>query len=266
MSHVIAIANQKGGVGKTTSSINISAELALIGRRVLLVDLDPQGSATSGLGVGRNEEGQDIYDVFFGRLRLADTIRSTSVEGLQIVPSSRDLIGVEIELGQCEGREVILRNELVALEELYDYVLIDCPPSSGLLTLNAMGAAGKVLIPLQAEYYALEGLSALLDTIETVRETFNPNLDILGVFITMFDVRTNLSAQVEEEARKYFGSLMFREKVPRSVRLSESPSHGLPICRYDPGSAGAKAYHFLSLEIDSRCFQKGGMRHKVANA
>ena len=237
-----------------------------MGRRVLLVDVDPQGSATSGLGGERNEEGRDIYDMFFQRVSLIDTLKDTSVENLHLVPSSRDLVGIEIELGQTPGRELILKTQLETVREHYDYILLDCPPSSGLLTLNAMGSADKILIPLQAEYYALEGLSALLETIEFVKQTFNPALSVLGVFVTMFDVRTNLSAQVEEEARKYFGQLMFREKVPRSVRLSECPSHGLPICRYDPGSAGAKAYHYLSMEIDNRCFQRTGARKKAANA
>jgi chromosome partitioning protein len=265
MSHIIAIANQKGGVGKTTSTINIAAELALMGRRVLMIDLDPQGSATSGLGVEKHPEGQDIYDMFFQRVPLTAIVKATNLEGLSLVPSSRDLVGVEIELGKTPGRELILRTEIEPLKDQYDYVFVDCPPSSGLLTLNAMGAAERILIPLQAEYYALEGLSALLETIEFVKGTFNPELSILGVFITMFDVRTNLSAQVEDEARKYFGSLMFRERVPRSVRLSECPSHGLPICRYDPGSAGAKAYHYLAIEVDRRCFEKLGGRKKAAN-
>jgi chromosome partitioning protein len=266
MTHTVAVANQKGGVGKTTSAINLGAELALMGRSVLLVDFDPQGSATSGLGIEVNEEGQDIYDMFFERVSLSDVIRPTTVDNLHIAPSSRDLIGVEIELGKAPGRELILRNQISTVTERYDYVLIDCPPSSGLLTLNAMGASDRILIPLQAEYYALEGLSSLLDTIEFVRQTFNPALNVLGVFMTMFDVRTNLSLQVEQEARKFFGPLMFREKVPRSVRLSECPSHGIPICRYDPGSAGAKAYHYLALEIDNRCFEKGSGRRKAANS
>jgi len=266
MAHVIAVANQKGGVGKTTSTINISAELALLGRQVLIIDLDPQCSATSGLGLERNEQGSDMYDMFFRRLPLSALIKPTTIENLHMAPSSRDLIGVEIELGQTEGRELVLRSEIANLTSEYDYVFIDCPPSSGLITLNAMGAAEKILIPLQAEYYALEGLSALLDTIEFVKNTFQPNLGVLGVFVTMFDVRTNLSAQVEEEAKKYFGPLMFRERVPRSVRLSECPSHGVPICRYDPGSAGAKAYHYLSLEIDGRCFEKNAARRKGAGS
>lgn len=262
MTHVIAVANQKGGVGKTTSTINISAELALLGRKVLIIDLDPQCSATSGLGVEKHDQGRDMYDMFFRRIALRELIKPTSVENLFIAPSSRDLIGVEVELGQTEGRELILRSELSGITNEYDYIFFDCPPSSGLITLNAMGASDKVLIPLQAEYYALEGLSALLDTIEFVKNTFQPNLSVLGVFVTMFDVRTNLSAQVEDEAKKYFGALMFRERVPRSVRLSECPSHGIPICRYDPGSAGAKAYHYLSLEIDARCFGKNAPRRK----
>jgi len=252
--HVISISNQKGGVGKTTSAVNISTELALSGRKVLLVDFDPQGSATSGLGVTLQAEGSDLYDMFFGRISLSKIIQPTQIEGLHVAPASSDLVGLEIELGKAPGRELILKSELNLLRTNYDYVIIDCPPSSGLLTLNALGAADKVLIPLQAEYYALEGLSALMRTIEFVRQTFNPGLDILGVFMTMFDIRTNLSVQVEREAREFFKHLFFEAKIPRSIKLSESPSHGLPIALYDPNSNGAKAYKTLSMEIDARCF------------
>ncbi len=254
MGHVISISNQKGGVGKTTSAVNISTELALAGRKVLLVDFDPQGSATSGLGVTLQPEGADLYDVFFGKISLSEIIQPSQIEGLHVAPASSDLVGLEIELGKAPGRELILKSELNLLRVSYDYVIIDCPPSSGLLTLNALGAADKVLIPLQAEYYALEGLSALMKTIEFVKQTFNPNLEILGVFMTMFDSRTNLSVQVENEARGFFKELFFESKIPRSIKLSESPSHGLPIALYDGGSSGAKAYRSLAIEIDARCF------------
>jgi len=254
MAHVISISNQKGGVGKTTSAISISTELADLGRRVLLVDFDPQGSATSGLGVERPDEGQDVYDMFFGRISLGKIIRPSAVERLFVAPSSADLVGLEIELGKAPGRELILRSEINLLRESFDYILIDCPPSSGLLTLNALGAAERVLIPLQAEYYALEGISALMNTLEFVRQTFNPNLSILGVFMTMYDSRTNLSAQVENEARNFFAERMFTTRIPRNIKLSECPSHGLPISRYDPASAGAVAYKALAAEIDTRCF------------
>ena len=266
MGHVIAVSNQKGGVGKTTSSISLSAELAMMGRSVLLIDFDPQGNATSGLGVQLKEEGSDLYDMFFGKVSLASIITETSVPGLAIAPSSKDLVGIEIELGKSPGRELKLKSELRLLKQSYDYVVVDCPPSSGLLTLNALGAAENVLIPLQAEYYALEGLSALLGTIEFVQQTFNPNLKVLGVFLTMFDGRTNLSIQVENEIRSHFGPLAFATKVPRNVKLSECPSHGLPICVYDPESAGAKAYHALALELDARCFGGVSQEQLTANS
>ena len=254
MTHIIAISNQKGGVGKTTSAVSLSAELAMLGRRVLLVDFDPQGSATSGLGVELNAEGADIYDMFFEKVSLPEIIKETSIGNLHIAPSSKDLVGIEVEIGKTPGRELILRSQIRLLQTRYDYVLIDCPPSSGLLTLNAMGAASKVMIPLQAEYYALEGLSQLLETIEFVRQTFNPGIAIVGVFLTMYDVRTNLSFQVEEEAKSYFKDLMFAERIPRNIRISESPSYGLPICLYAPASPGARSYHNLALELDQRCF------------
>ena len=254
MNRVIAISNQKGGVGKTTSAISIASELALTGRKVLLVDFDPQGSATSGLGVEAPEPGEDLYDLFFQKASLGKIIRPTQIENLYIAPSSKDLVGIEIELGKAPGRELILRSELALLRSSYDYVIIDCPPSSGLLTLNALGASDSVLIPLQAEYYALEGISALMTTIDFVRQTFNPELSILGVFLTMFDIRTNLSTQVEKEASGFFKELMFVTKIPRNIKLSECPSHGVPICLYDAQSAGARAYRELSAEIDSRCF------------
>lgn len=254
MAKIIAIANQKGGVGKTTSAVSLSSELALQGKRVLLIDFDPQGSATSGLGVQALEEGGDLFDMFFGRVSLANTIQPTKIKNLSIAPSSRDLIGVEIELGKAAGRELILKSGLNLLRTSYDYVFIDCPPSSGLLSLNALGAADGILIPLQAEYYALEGLSALMNTIEFVKQTFNPNLAIMGVFMTMYDSRTNLSTQVEGEARKYFGELLFESKIPRNIKISESPSHGLPICLYDKDSAGAKAYARLADELNKRCY------------
>jgi chromosome partitioning protein len=258
MTFIISLANQKGGVGKTTSTINIGAEIALRGRRVLLVDFDPQGSASSGLGVAFHEQGNDVYDMFFGRVGLESTIRPTSVENLWVAPSSKDLVSIELELGKTPGRELILRSQLSLLRRRYDYVLIDCPPSSGLLTLNALGASEFVLIPLQAEYYALEGLSALMDTIGFVQGTFNPSLSVLGVFLTMYDARTNLAPQVEKEARSVFNDLLFSTRVPRNVKLSESPSHGLPICKYDPQSPGARAYRDVAAEVMRRCEESTG--------
>lgn len=266
MGQVIAISNQKGGVGKTTSAVSLSAELAQMGHKVLLVDFDPQASATSGLGVQLKDEGQDLYDMFFGRISLSQILTPSPIENLSVAPASKDLVGLEIELGKTPGRELILKSELNLLQTSFDYVLIDCPPSSGLLTLNALGAAEKILIPLQAEYYALEGLSALMNTVEFVRNTFNPGLEILGVFITMFDIRTNLSNMVEQEARSYFGELVFESRIPRNIKISECPSHGLPICQYDPSSAGAVAYHNLAKEIRRRCVGRGGAGRVAANA
>jgi len=253
MANVIALSNQKGGVGKTTSAISISAELALQGRKVLLIDFDPQGSATSGLGIKPIADREDLYDVFFGNTSLADIVVPTEVLNLSVAPSSSDLVSLEVEMGKTPGRELILRSELNLLKQVYDYIIIDCPPSSGLLTLNALGASDSILIPLQAEYYALEGLSALIKTVEFVKQTFNPHLEILGVFLTMFDIRTNLSVQVETEARAYFADRLFNSRIPRNIKLSECPSHGVPICVYDPQSAGAKAYRTLVAEIEARC-------------
>lgn len=266
MGHIIAISNQKGGVGKTTSAVSLCSELAIAGRRTLLIDFDPQGNATSGLGVDLLEEGSDLYDLFFGRVSLSGVIRPSMIENLFVAPSSRDLVGVEIELGKKAGRELILKSELARLKERFDYIVIDCPPSSGLLSLNALGAAKYVLIPLQAEYYALEGLSALMQTVEFVQQTFNPDLELLGVFLTMFDARTRLSSQVEDEVRGHFGELAFNARIPRNIRLSECPSYSLPICLYDPASAGAQAYHELAVEIDDRLFAGTGDERVVANS
>lgn len=252
MTYILAVSNQKGGVGKTTSAISISTELAQCGKKVLLVDFDPQGSATSGMGVVLPEGGKDLYEVFFGNASLSQIIVETQVPNLKLAPASKDLVSLEIEIGKKPGRELILKTELNLLMHAYDYILIDCPPSSGLLTLNALGAAPKIIIPLQAEYYALEGLTALMSTINFVQNTFNPSLEVAGVFMTMFDARTNLSLQVEREAQAYFKELMFKTRIPRNIKLSEAPSHGLPISLYDPLSSGAKAYSELTQEIIAR--------------
>jgi chromosome partitioning protein len=262
---VISIANQKGGVGKTTSSINLASQLALNGRRVLLVDFDPQGSASSGIGISLHPEGKDAYDMFFGRVPLSEIIVPCCVEGLDVAPASHDLVSIELELGKTAGRELILRSQLNLLKTGYDFVIIDCPPSSGLLSLNALGASDYIAIPLQAEYYALEGLSALMNTYNFVKETFNPQLSILGVFLTMYDARTNLASQVDSEAGAYFGELMFKTKIPRNIKLSEAPSHGVPICLYDRDSAGARAYAQLAVEFDQRCFGEINHSGNVVN-
>jgi chromosome partitioning protein len=252
----IAVMNQKGGVGKTTSVVSLASEFSLKGYRTLIIDIDPQASASSGLGVELLPPGEDIYDMFFGRISLAKLVKPTMLDNLFIVPSSKDCVGLEIELGKSPGRELILKSELSLIKNQFDYVFIDCPPSSGLLSLNALGAADYMIVPLQAEYYALEGLSALMGTLEFVKQTFNQKLEVLGVFLTMYDARTNLSNQVENEARSFFKNLMFSVVIPRNIRISESPSHALPICLYDPDSNGAKAYKSLANEIEKRCNSK----------
>ena len=253
MTQIIAIANQKGGVGKTTSTVNLGADLAILGYQVLIIDFDPQGSATSGLGIELEEGKKDLFDMFFQEANLASIIQKTNVRNLFIAPASSDLVSIEIELGKTPGRELILKSELDNVKNKYDFVLIDCPPSSGLLTLNALGAANKVLIPLQSEYYALEGLSALMKTIQFVQGTYNTKLEILGVFLTMYDARTNLSAQVWDEAKEFFKEKLFNTRIPRSIKLSESPSHGEPIAVYAPESSGAEAYRNLAREVSEKC-------------
>jgi chromosome partitioning protein len=251
-----AVANQKGGVGKTTSAVNIAALLAERGYSVLLFDLDPQCNATSGLGLAgtgsspaSDQTQPDIFDLFLGNLSLDSLVLSTGVENLFLVPSSKDLVSLEAEIGKLAGRELILRSQTKLLKRRFDFIFFDCPPSSGLLTLNALGAANRVLIPLQAEYYALEGLSGLISTIEFVKNTYNPELEIFGVFMTMFDGRTNLANQVRKEAENFFGPAMLRTVVPRSVKLSEAPSHGLPISAYDPSGVGSAAYRGIVEEV-----------------
>lgn len=265
MDNVIAISNQKGGVGKTTSAVSISASLANFGYKTLLIDFDPQANATSGLQVELNEEGSDLYDMFFKRVTLKDIIKETMVKNLYLAPSSKDLISIEAELGRTAGRELILSSELAIMNDNYDYVIIDCPPSSGLLTLNAMGAASWVLVPLQAEYYALEGISGLLNTVDFVKNTYNRELEILGVFLTMYDTRTNLSKQVEDEAKAFFGDKFLKTIIPRNIKLSEAPSHGLPISMYAPESIGAERYSALTEEVLLKIRDNIRNRPAVAN-
>src|SRR5207249_6340280 len=249
MGRVIAVANQKGGVGKTTTAINLAAALALQGHSTLLVDLDPQGSATTGVGV-RPADGEDtIYEALLGGRAMADIVRPTAIDRLAVAPATRDLVGAEVELVPQLARENRLNEALASVRTRYDFILIDCPPSLSLLTVNALRTADGVLVPLQCEYYALEGLSALLDTIGRVRETLNSRLALEGLLLTMFDRRNSLARQVEEEVRHHFGDQVFRAVIPRNVRVSESPSHGMPVVQYDPNSRGATAYRALAREL-----------------
>lgn len=257
MAKVICIANQKGGVGKTTTSVNLSAALAEIGRRVLLVDLDPQGNASSGLGVKRHENVDgNIYHVLIGEKRIADVRQKTSVQNLDIIVANNDLVGAEIELVDAEGREFRLKQAVSLVQDEYDYIMIDCPPSLGLLTLNALAASNSFLVPLQCEYYALEGLSQLLNTAGLVKKRINPNLKIEGIVLTMFDTRNNLSHQVVSEIQTHFGDKVFKSIIPRNVRLSEAPSHGRSIIHYDNKSVGALKYIELAQELDGQVFGK----------
>jgi chromosome partitioning protein len=253
----IACANQKGGVGKTTTVVNLAAYLALAGDRVLVLDLDPQGNATSGFGIDRGGLEATLYDVILGDTLLADVIRPTAVEGCWIAPASVSLAGTEVELAAVERRERRVAMILDGATDEYDYVLIDCPPSLGLLTVNALTAANSVLIPTQCEYYALEGLSQLIATLNLVRDNLNPELEIKGVVLTMYDARTNLSADVAAEVRAHLGAAVFDTVVPRSVRLSEAPSFGLPIALYRGDSRGALAYAELARELRGRNGRNG---------
>ncbi len=248
---IIAVANQKGGVGKTTTAVNLSACLADRGERVLLVDLDPQGNATSGLGKGE-EQGSTVYDVLIGAANARDAVLPTCCENLQLMPTAIELAGAEIELVGLEDRERLLKKALEDVRDKYDSIFIDCPPSLSLLTINALSAADSVLIPIQCEYYALEGLGQLMNTIRLMRRKLNPDLSIEGILLTMFDGRTNLCAQVVQEVRAHFPQEVFETMIPRNIRLSEAPSYGLPIHLYDGRCIGAKAYGELAGEMMRR--------------
>jgi chromosome partitioning protein len=249
MTRIVAVANQKGGVGKTTTAINLAASVASRGYRVLLVDFDPQGNASSGVGYPRDKVERTVYDALVGECELADVILPTEITTLFVAPSTTDLVGAEIELISADRRERFLADVLAKVAADYDYIVIDCPPSLGLLTLNALVAADGVVVPMQAEYFALEGLSALTSTIEKIKAAYNPGLTIDGVLFTMFDSRLSVANQVRDEVAKFFGDKIFVENVPRNVRLSEAPSHGKPVLLYDLKCAGTKSYLAIADEF-----------------
>ncbi len=256
MAKIIAITNQKGGVGKTTTAVNLSAWLAEKGKKTLMVDLDPQGNTTSGLGC-RVKENNSVYDALMGRAKIQDCIQKTGVKKLKLAGSDIRLAGAEVELVGEERREYYLKTVLGPIREEFEFILIDCPPSLSLLTLNALAAADSVLIPIQCEYYALEGVTSLMNTIGRVKKTMNPHLEIEGVLLTMLDGRTNLGLQVVEQVKKHFRKEVFATTIPRNVRLGEAPSHGEPIHLYDPKSSGARAYEALAKEVIARNRKQG---------
>ena len=252
MGRIIAIANQKGGVGKTTTAINLAACLAEAGKKVLTIDLDPQGNMTSGLGVDKNEVENTVYELMLGECTIQESMTETVVEGMKIIPSNVNLAGAEIELLGINEKEYILKNAVDEVKEDYDFVIIDCPPSLNMLTINAMTTADSILVPIQCEYYALEGLSQLMHTIDLVQQRLNPELSIDGVVFTMYDARTNLSVQVVESVRENLDTHIYNTLIPRNIRLAEAPSHGMPINLYDKRSAGTESYRALAKEVISR--------------
>lgn len=249
MSKVIAVANQKGGVGKTTTAVNLSSCIAYSSKSVLLIDIDPQGNTTSGVGIEKSNVKSSIYDVIINGEDMRNCVIDTAIDTLKICPSNIQLAGAEVELVTVISRETRLKDAVVEIRDDYDFVIVDCPPSLGLLTINALTAADTILVPIQCEYYALEGLSQLMNTIRLVKRHLNPALDVEGVVLTMFDARTNLSIQVVDEVKKYFENKVYRTVIPRNVRLSEAPSYGMPIILYDPKSKGAQCYMELASEV-----------------
>lgn len=249
MGRIIAVANQKGGVGKTTTSINLSASLAELGQRVLTIDMDPQGNTTSGLGIDKNQVENTVYELILEEISIEECINPSVMDGLDVIASNINLSGAEVELISIENKEFLLKEKIDVLREKYDYIIIDCPPSLNLLTINAMTTSDTVLVPIQCEYYALEGLSQLIHTIDLIRERLNPKLEIEGVVFTMFDGRTNLSLQVVENVKENLDRNIYKTIIPRNVRLAEAPSYGMPINMYDTRSSGAEAYRLLAEEV-----------------
>ena len=252
MGRIIAIANQKGGVGKTTTAINLSACLAEAKQRVLVIDIDPQGNTTSGLGIDKEEKENTIYEVMLGEISIEQAICKEAFDCLDVIPSNVNLAGAEIDLIDIEDREYILKKSIAQIRKNYDYIILDCPPSLSMLTVNAMTAADTVLVPIQCEYYALEGLSQLIHTVNLVRERLNPTLDIEGIVFTMYDARTNLSMQVVENVKDHLNQKVYKTMIPRNIRLAEAPSYGMPINLYDAKSAGAESYMALADEVIKR--------------
>ncbi len=252
MGKIVSFANQKGGVGKTTTCINLAAYLAVMGKKVLVIDMDPQGNATSGLGVEKSQETATLYDAIDGSATIKEVIKKTSIQNLDIVPATVDLAGAEIELVHMNNREKVVKNLLAQVSDQYDYLLIDCPPSLGLLTVNALTASNSVAIPIQCEFFALEGLSQLMNTIKLVKKHLNPDIDVEGVILTMKDNRSNLIMQVSQEIQRFFGPKVYKTAIPRSIRLAEAPSHGQPIITYEAKSKGGVAYYELAEEFLKR--------------
>lgn len=252
MGRTIVIANQKGGVGKTTTAINLSASLAELGQKVLIIDMDPQGNTTSGLGIDKDEQENTVYELLLDESEIEDCIIQSAYENLSVLPANINLAAAEIEIIGVEGKEFVLREAVETIKDQYDFILIDCPPSLNVLTINSMCAADTILVPIQCEYYALEGLSQLIHTIDLVKDRLNPDLEIEGVVFTMYDARTNLSLQVVENVKNNLNQNIYKTIIPRNIRLAEAPSHGMPINEYDPKSAGAESYRLLAEEVIHR--------------